>query len=170
MTCSKEALPAQLVAQLPPFDRATGLIEAFICNLAWFTSTVHRDQILDELVPLFYPNRRPLSPLLANKSHIHELALFFSILACGAVADLTLPPINAEGERFNKVARAAMGVQDILKEATIPGVQTIFLLGSYGLFCGHKSSQEESWKMYSVGLSLAASVCLIFSHFLVSIS
>ena len=113
MTCSKEALPAQLVAQLPPFDRATGLIEAFICNLAWFTSTVHRDQILDELVPLFYPNRRPLSPLLANKSHIHELALFFSILACGAVADLTLPPINAEGERFNKVARAAMGVQDI---------------------------------------------------------
>ena len=87
---------AELTSHLPGLDRATSLIESFYGNVAWLSHPVERDQIVEEILPVFYPGLRPLSPELSHPSKAHELALLLIMFACGAAGDQTQSPTNVK--------------------------------------------------------------------------
>ena len=113
---------------------------------------------MEDTIPLFYPNRRPIAPHLVDHEKLHDLALLFMLFACGSVADLTQSAINPEGERYQQLARAALGMRSFLDHGSLAACQALFLLGAYETHSGRKVSQESSWKCLSVSLTIAASV------------
>lgn len=151
---------AQLASHLPPYERVTSLTEAYFSNLAWFIAPIDRAQVVEAVVPNFYPEHRPISPELINNENIHELALLFIVLACGAVADLTQPAANPEAEKYHQLARAALGMRSFLDYASFAACQTVFLMGSYEIYSGHKTTQESSWKLMAIGMLIASSIGL----------
>lgn len=156
-------LRAQLEAQLPPLERASALSEAYLENLTWFVMVVDRQQIMEELLPTIYKKSATSSEMKKALTDVHELALAFIVFACGAAADLTQKPNNAEGERYFQLARAALSLQPVLARASLASVQTIALMGAFGLFSYRQSNLEEAWKTISVALSISGSVRVVFS-------
>jgi hypothetical protein len=54
-----------------------------------------------------------------------ELALFFCVLALGALTDLSSEPFNSEAEFYYSTSRALMTTESILTEPTICSIQTL---------------------------------------------
>lgn len=155
---SKDDLLSQLVCYLPPFERAVALCEFFFRNLSWFFAPVERSHFVTEVIPMFYPHRRPVLPGSVCIERAHDLALLFAFFACGAVGDLTQKPANNEAEQYNTLARAALSVRSIMHGASLSGVQTLYLLAGYDVYTGEKKSQEESLKLVALGSCMAVSV------------
>lgn len=99
-----------------------------------------------------------------RSEHAHDLALLLIVLACGSVGDLTQSPINDEAEKYHTLTEVALTVRNIMHGASLSGVQTVYLLGSYDVYSGRKSSQEDAWKLIALGNSLAASVSISLYH------
>ena len=95
---------------------------------------------------------------MVDESMLHDLALLYAVFACGAVADLTQPAINPEAERYNHLARAAMGLRSLLDYGSFAACQSLIWMGSYEMYSGRKTSQESSWKLISIAMTLASSV------------
>ncbi|KAH8111232.1 hypothetical protein DFH11DRAFT_1616261 [Phellopilus nigrolimitatus] len=153
----RETLSAQVTSQLPPLERATALYEAYLTNLSWSVAPIDRQQIVSEIMPLFY--RRNHHPT----DRLHELTLLLVVFACGAAADLTQPPCNSEAKRYSQLARAALSLHGLFHTGgSLVGTQAIILLGSYEVFAAPGEdigkAQEAAWKIVSLGLTLASSV------------
>ncbi|KAL5523829.1 hypothetical protein ACEPAG_8002 [Sanghuangporus baumii] len=157
---SEESLLSQLISYLPPFERATALYEAFFRNLSWLAAPVERSCIVSEIVPIFYSRRKPANPGSIHTDHAHDLALLFALFACGAAGDLTQSPLNDEAMQYHTLAKAAIGVKSIMHGASLSGVQTLYLLGAYDIYSGQKKSQEDAWKMVTLGSCMAATIGL----------
>ncbi|KLO09671.1 hypothetical protein SCHPADRAFT_907557 [Schizopora paradoxa] len=146
-----------LESQLPSRERASGLGEAFLLNSSWSGRPVSREQIMEELIPAAY---KRLSNEQTARMDLHDLALLYMVFAVGAAADLTLPPYNAEAERYRHLARAALGVKSVFDGGSLSVVQAIFLMGSYDVISGRMQSLESVWKMFCLASSLGASIGL----------
>lgn len=142
-------------AQLPSRERASGLGESFLINTSFCGRPVTREQIMEELIPAAY---KRLSNGQTTRMDLHDLALLYMIFAAGAAADLTLPPYNAEAERYRHLARAALGVKSVFDSGSLSVVQAIFLMGTYDVVSGRMHSMESAWKMFCLASSLSASV------------
>ncbi len=59
----------------------------------------------------------PLSP--------HNLSILFMVLAIGSLVDLDAPPHSPQSMQFYQLGRAALTLESILEEQTIPGVQAL---------------------------------------------
>ncbi|KAL5480159.1 hypothetical protein ACEPAI_1429 [Sanghuangporus weigelae] len=157
---SRSNYSSQLCLQLPLYERAISLTESYFANLVWFDAVVDRSQLVDEVIPQFYPQHHPAPPESADISQSHDLALLFAVLSCGAISDLTQPVINPEAERYQRLARAALGMQSILDFGSLEAVQTLFLMSAYEGYTRRKTSQESADRLSSMGLSIAASIGL----------
>ena len=148
----------QLISRLPDYPRVTALIEAYFANLVWFVAPIDRPQMTEEVIPLFYPNRRPIAFSAFREENLHDLALLFSLLASGSVADLTQEAINFEAEELDKLSRAALGLRDMFKYGSVAACQTLLLLGSYETATRRKTSSEGAGKLMTFGVCVALSV------------
>lgn len=54
-----------------------------------------------------------------------ELALLFAYFAMAALVDLELTPFNYEAEAYACLSRAALASMNILKNPTIPSIETL---------------------------------------------
>ena len=120
----------KLISLLPPYARTTGLIEAYFCNLSWYTGCIDREQVSDDLLPMFYPGRRPLDPSSFREEHLHSLGLLYALLATGSVADLTQNVINAEAEDLEKLARCALSMRSIHEYGSMEAAQAMVMLSA----------------------------------------
>ncbi|KAK7042315.1 fungal-trans domain-containing protein [Favolaschia claudopus] len=88
-----------LTAQLPPYTESARLCELYLAQAPWFFGAVTREQITDEIQPLWFPEEAPRptgaaapregSPPLVGGAH--DLALLYVIFCFGALGDVTLP-------------------------------------------------------------------------------
>ncbi|KAL5507683.1 hypothetical protein ACEPAH_5301 [Sanghuangporus vaninii] len=157
---------------LPPYSRATALVEAYLTNLSWFFRPVEREEIMEELIPIVYKRKR--LPSVASfsgtspsdssggqaRTDPHALGLLLSIFAVGAVADMTLPPWNDEGELYYQLSRTTLSLKPVFEGAGLHAVEAIALLAAYNLFSCRRRGLEGTWKILSFSLSLAASIGL----------
>lgn len=144
-------------AHLPSWERASALCEAYLENLSWFFRPVDREQIVEELIPSVYKNRRSYAASL-EELDFHELSALLMVFSVGAVADLTLEPYNDEAEKFFHLSRAAISLKPIFDGSSFAGVQAVALMGAYDLFACRKPSLEGSWNMLNLAMLLAGSV------------
>lgn len=159
-----------LEEHLPSYERATALAEAYLENVAWLPRPIQREQIFEELIPIVYKHigcykgvEGEFSESMNAKvlQKMHTLALSFSLFACGAAADLTQDPQNAEGALYSYLAKAALNAHSVFDYgASMETVQTLQLISTYDFFSCSSSTLESSWKVMSFGMLLAISVSI----------
>lgn len=101
-----------------------------------------------------------------RKADLHDLALLYIILACGAHADFNLPFHNEDIKRYRQLARAALALKSVFDTATLSAVQAIALLAQLDVLLGRDNALESSWRLMCLALSLAMSVSLVLLRIL----
>ncbi|KAL5524585.1 hypothetical protein ACEPAF_9725 [Sanghuangporus sanghuang] len=144
--------------KLPSFERASALVEAYLENTSWFVKMVDREQIVEELLPLFYKKRSSSAENV--QADPHSLTLLFAIFACGAVADLTLPPWNEEADLYYRLAWMGFSLRSIFDGTSLQTIQALAIIASYDVFSCRRNSLEGTCKMISYSMSLAVSIGL----------
>ncbi|KLO09670.1 hypothetical protein SCHPADRAFT_1000098 [Schizopora paradoxa] len=153
---SDSAFQSLLEAHLPPRERASGLVEAFLQNLSWFIQPITREQIVGELIPLAYQSD--------EKIDAFDLGLLFMVLAMGAAADLTLTPSNQEGERYRHLGRAALSIKPVFEEHSLSAVQAIVLISCYEIVSGlgRNNGPDYGWKVMSLAMRFSSCMFIYY--------
>ncbi|KAI0088357.1 hypothetical protein BDY19DRAFT_891492 [Irpex rosettiformis] len=182
-----ETLQSQIESYLPEWPRAQALAALYLEQAPWFFGAIKRRQVIEELLPMFYPDAQanipdsdtpPSQPgahlasstsafaLAASKSvnstgGAHDLALLFVVFCFGALTDPALPPApyNKEASTYYELTRAALNIEPVLDRApSVATVQTLSLMGIYqGLVAG-ENSIESTWALMGLACKLAQSV------------
>ncbi|KAF8553012.1 hypothetical protein OG21DRAFT_1597855 [Imleria badia] len=148
---------------LPNWERASYLTQTYCEQAGWLFHGVPKDQIMDELLPIYYSNG-PLKPTDDNKS-AHELALLFLVFAVGALVDLTQDPGNAEAEHYHQIARSAICLQPVLEKPSLVTIQALHLLSIYNAMSGNElsakeTSMETTWSLIVLAAHLSQTIGL----------
>lgn len=156
------SLATQLVMHLPPFQEALSLIDAYFSNFAWLYFPVDRKQVDEELLPMFYPpvaqnSSNPFSLAAQAVEHPRELALFFSLLACGILSNSTLGSESPEARRYANLARASFSLRSFLDEGSLSACQTLSLLSAAEGYMSRGPNERVTHYM-SISLVLARKV------------
>lgn len=150
-----------LFSCLPSRPRAWSLCETYLENAAWVFRPLKRDEIIDDvLTPIYNAKKERDDPSCDAHTQIpaHKLAVLFMIFALGALADLTLPPCNEEGDNFYQYGRAALCLRSVFESPVIETVQAIMLVSFYHSNAGKRYTQDSAWTLHSLGSKLAQSV------------
>ncbi|KAG8221159.1 hypothetical protein J3R82DRAFT_2710 [Butyriboletus roseoflavus] len=148
---------------LPNWERASYLTQTYCKQAGWLFHGVSRDQIMDELLPIYYSNG-PLKAADDNKN-AHDLALLFLVFAIGALVDLTQEPGNAEAEHYHQIARAAICLQPVLEKPSLVTIQVLHMLSIYNAMSGNElsakeTSMETTWSLIVLAAHLSQTVGL----------
>lgn len=111
---SNPAYVSQIATYLPPYERIKKLVDEYFQRFSWF---IDRSQVLDELIPLFYPNKNPVSPSRVHVENMHDIALLFMVFAGGVLGTNMHPSNIPEAERFKQLACAALTLYSVLDHA-----------------------------------------------------
>lgn len=155
-----ETVQSLIEDYLPDWYRAQALATLYLEQAPWFFGAIRRRQVVEELLPMFYPEAQanisnsgtPPSQggsdlassssafaLAASRSAnstggAHDLALLFVVFCFGALTDPTLPPAphNKEASTYYELTRAALNIEPVLDRApSVATVQTLSLMGIY---------------------------------------
>lgn len=161
----KDQILATIDTHLPPYERATALVESYLQHISLFFRPVRREQIMEELIPKFYKRSRgaghePNAASARDSSEIveHELALLLAVFACGAAGDLTLEACNEEGEMYQHLARCALSLHSVFEGTSLATVQAIALIGTYDMHSASAHTVESAFKLLSLSLCLGITV------------
>ncbi len=161
---NKDDVMALVLAQLPSWERASALCEAFLQNVSRHSGMVSRSELIEELLPWIY-RRNPDS--LKKAASPHDVALVLVVFALGAAVDLTQPPNNNECQLYKQLAKVALGLQSVFNFVSLSTVQAVALLANVDLASSRKYTLEEAWKVFSFAMLLAKSVrevkCTLFT-------
>lgn len=166
---------AEILRYLPNHNKALAITLVYFehagCSYVQFTlvvsakshalfSMIRRYQVLqqDKFVPLLFDvllqSTRGLT--VGEKLHAHQLAVIYLVLALGSILSED-PNDRAESQKYHLLASAAMSMSPIVKEATSPAVEALFLMIQY---FNHVDSPacDRQWLCSGVMLRLAYSV------------
>ncbi|KAJ7701867.1 fungal-specific transcription factor domain-containing protein [Mycena rosella] len=174
-----------LTGRLPPYAESLRLCELYLAQAPWFFGAVTRDQLTDEVLPLWFPEdtTRPMGrdaspPPLGTA---HDLALIYVIFCFGALGDAALPfpmshnsssgaaddvlPAGASGphdaEYYYRLTKAALTLEPVLEgPPSVATVQTLALMGIYEGLCAGENSIESTWAIFGLSTKLAQSIGL----------
>lgn len=147
-------------AYLPNWERASYLSQTYTDQAGWLFHCVSKDQIDDELLPLYYSN----APLKAKENkNVHELALLFLVFAVGALVDVVQETSNAEAEHYHQIARAAICLQPVLEKPSLVTIQALHMLSMYNAMSGNElsgkeTSMETTWSLIVLAAHLSQTV------------
>lgn len=112
------SIQSSIESFLPPVGRAIALCETFLEHLSWMFQIVTRQQLINELIPVIYKQKKAsYGP--------HDLALMLCVLGIGALVDLTLEPYNLEAQHYYRLARAAATLQPVLAEQSVVTIKVL---------------------------------------------
>ncbi|KAJ7253061.1 hypothetical protein B0H12DRAFT_1017793 [Mycena haematopus] len=153
----KNSIQTTIETFLPPIQRAIVLCDTFLEHLSWMFHIVSQRELIDELIPAIYKQvRSTYGP--------HELALLLITLGIGALVDLNLQPYNLEAQHYYRLAQAAVGLQSVMKEASVVTIKTLHLMSIYNGLSGKESNMEASYGFLDMASQVALRVSTIFSH------
>lgn len=160
---STAAVRGMIERQLPNWDRASYLTQTYCDQAGWLFHNVSKEQIMEELLPIYYSNGPPKATD-GNKSS-HELALLFLVFAIGALVDLEQDPGNAEAERYHQIARAAICLQPVMEKPSLVTIQALHMLSIYNAMSGNEvsakeTSMETTWSLIVLAAHLSQTVCI----------
>ncbi|KIY49731.1 hypothetical protein FISHEDRAFT_7362, partial [Fistulina hepatica ATCC 64428] len=161
-----------VVHGLPAWDVAWMLCESYLSMSTWFFYAVTKQQLHEELLPMWYAEAAPLAPATPPDNHVtrmpsngaatsHDLALLFMVLCFGSFTDLNLTAAGegVDCERYYKLSKAALGLEPLLERVpSVATVQTLALMGIYEGLRGGDNSIEGTWLLMGLATKMAQSV------------
>ncbi|KAI0826144.1 hypothetical protein BC629DRAFT_1690247 [Irpex lacteus] len=142
---------------LPTWDRAESLGRTMLDSMSWMISVVSLRQFTHELMPYVYFNKGGTgnAPDRSPYRGPHGLALFLSVLAIGSLADPSLPPYNADAQRYYVLAVVALGLDPILERHSLSTVKTLHLLSIYSGMSGTEANMANSYALLNLACKVA---------------
>lgn len=154
-----------LRSRLPPWERALELIDVFYRGIGWYCRPIQRDQVMDEILPTFYPDKTSYPPSVIpsefcemGRDNPHFLALLFSILSVGAISGSSISGDDAE-EYFQN-ARASMALKSVFEHPGLACVQATALMSVYLVSTSRAKTVDTPWLMMKFATNLAINVSL----------
>ncbi|KIJ55572.1 hypothetical protein M422DRAFT_774568 [Sphaerobolus stellatus SS14] len=143
-------------SHLPSLTRARELCTSYFTYATFVIDTVPEDGWFETLFQRLYGAFRleirsstiPADEYILDQWHLvqgDELALFFCVIALGALTDLSNAPFNHEAEQYYNIVRALMRTENVLTEPTICSVQTLCLASYYEGLQSQRNSSRNCW-------------------------
>jgi hypothetical protein len=169
-----------LTGKLPPYAESLRLCELYLEQAPWFFGAVTRDQLIGEVLPLWFPDEAPRQSTrdasLPPVGSAHDFALLCVIFCFGALGDTALPfpsshnssaaddlQANSSGPRdsefYYRLTKAALTLEPVLEgPPSVATVQTLALMAIYEGLCAGENSIESTWAIFGLSTKLAQSV------------
>ncbi|KAG1738523.1 fungal-specific transcription factor domain-containing protein [Suillus lakei] len=150
-------------SHLPPLERAKYLAQTYLEQAAWLFRSVSKEQVMEELLPIYYSNSTVTPP--DEPKGAHELGLILLVFAVGALVDLAQEASNPEAEHYHQLARAAICLQPVLEKPSLITIQALHLLSIYNAMSGNElaakeTSMETTWSLLILAAHLSQTIGL----------
>lgn len=162
LSASSSTLQDLVEAQLPGYEHALSLVDAFLRNYSWSFRPTDREQLVEEIFPHAFKRRSNIGSSVGpeeSKGRVdpHDLALLFIVFACGARRDTVVPHSkNGEAALYFELACACLGLKSVLHNTSLSTVQALSLMAIFELTM--KNDLEASWRTMSLALASAVGV------------
>lgn len=143
---------------LPRRDRAVSLCRLMLEHMSWMFQIVSFQQFTQELLPNIYVAEHSATISLCGA---HDLALFFCVLAIGALMDLSLPAYNSQAQRYYVLARVSLALQPMTRDASLSTVKALHLISIYNGMSGRESNMSNTYTVLNLAGRLAQKVCVL---------
>ncbi|KAK0467253.1 fungal-specific transcription factor domain-containing protein [Desarmillaria tabescens] len=137
---------------LPSASVARRLSEQYYRHAAWMYMPISQKDYFDTIFRPVYEQEYPYGEAINS----HSLALLFMVLAMGALMDLELPAHSPEAIQYYQLAKAALSINSVFEEQSIPGIQALFIMCHFMFW----NDTEARWVMMGIIVKLAQSVGL----------
>nr|GAT42913.1 predicted protein [Mycena chlorophos] len=149
---SGQDIRATLFSQLPREATARRFAESYYQKAAWMYAPISRAEFYEKIYnPIFVEGA-------AETITGSSLAVCFSVLCFGAYMDLNLPPHSEQATQLYQLSRAALSMDPILDEPSIPAIQALVLMVHYMFFSG--TGNDARWVLMGLVVKLAHSLGL----------
>ncbi|TFK50848.1 hypothetical protein OE88DRAFT_1747439 [Heliocybe sulcata] len=157
---------AHLELTLPTEHRASGLCESYLEHSSWFFGPIQRDELINEILNPIYASIASQKKGHLRSYNPQKLTVLFLVLAHGALADLGLPPYNAEAECYYQAGSSMISIRNITDTPTIETVQAFAYMSVYNVLCEKRYGLGNAWPLISVAVKLSQAVNLDSSYWL----
>ncbi|GJE86313.1 fungal specific transcription factor domain-containing protein [Phanerochaete sordida] len=145
---------------VPPWNRAVQLCRILLEHLSWMFQVVTFQQFTQDLMPTVYTaDGADATPGPATCGP-HDLALFFGVLAIGALVDLSLPPYNSQAQLYYVLCRCALALDSPMASASLATVKTMHFVSLYNGMSGKESNMSNTYTVLNFGGGLACKIGL----------
>lgn len=142
---------------IPSRERALHLFDTYYEYTAWMYNPFPRNLFIRTFMDPIYGTTGIPS---LDTIHSHKLAVFFTVLANGALYDESSgESIHWLAARYNHLARAAISLDPMLADATVATCEALFMLIRF-LFNSDRSANEERWLITGLAARVAQMIGL----------
>ncbi|KAJ3564105.1 hypothetical protein NP233_g8511 [Leucocoprinus birnbaumii] len=142
---------------IPSRERAMHLFDIYYEYTSWMYNPFPRDRFIQTFMdPIYGTTGIPSLETI----HSHKLAVFFGVLANGALYDETSDDnIHWLAARYNHLARAAVSLDSMLVDASVATCEALFMMIRF-LFNSDRSANEERWLITGLAARVAQMIGL----------
>ncbi|KAG6864621.1 hypothetical protein C0991_008242 [Blastosporella zonata] len=118
---SADALRGSIISFLPRPSAARKICDTYFRHAAWMYTPIPEKDFLESIFRPVYDQEGAFQASVSA----HGLAVLLMILALGSLLDLDRPAHSPETMQYYQLARAALALDSVLEEQTIPGIQAL---------------------------------------------
>ncbi|KAJ3994298.1 fungal-specific transcription factor domain-containing protein [Lentinula boryana] len=149
---TKDAVRNNIIALLPDPSLAQRLCELYYRHAAWMYTPVSKHEFYEMVYRPIY-NTETGFPIIGS----HYLAIMFMVLAIGTLLDIDRPSHSQEATQYYELGRAALAVDSVFEEQSIPAIQALLLMCHYMFL---DDIEGPRWATMGIVVKLAQSVGL----------
>ncbi|KAG7093834.1 hypothetical protein E1B28_007473 [Marasmius oreades] len=124
---SSEGLRGTIISLLPKAPIARHLSNTYYRHAAWMYTPISETEFNDLVFRPLYEN----DPSTYETVSSHSLAIVYMILAIGTLLDLDKPAHSPEASQLYHLGRAALSIDSVFEEQSIPAIQALLLMCHY---------------------------------------
>ncbi|KAI0272646.1 fungal-specific transcription factor domain-containing protein [Gloeopeniophorella convolvens] len=126
---SAEEVRALLMSSLPDLNTVQRQIDIYWRHASWMYTPIDQKDFYSSIYG------RVFGPSDASADHdriqSHRIAVVYMMLAIGALLDLDAPSHSDDATHYFQLGRAALSVDSIFEEQSIPAIQALLLMSHY---------------------------------------
>ncbi|KAJ7257895.1 fungal-specific transcription factor domain-containing protein [Mycena haematopus] len=146
-------LRQSLINLLPRMSVAERFCDIYYRHAAWMYTPINKPDFYETIFqPIYDPNGGSYGSV-----NSHCLAVLYMVLAVGTLVDLQMPAHSPEATEYYQLGRAALAIDSVLEEPSIPGIQALVLMCHYMFWA---DIEGPRWVVMGLVVKLAHSVGL----------
>lgn len=123
-----EDVRAMLLNSLPDVNTIRRQLDIYWRHASWMYTPIEQNDFYGSIYSrVFDPDAGPDHDRIQS----HRIAVVYMMLAIGALLDLDAPPHSYDASHYYQLGRAALSVDPIFEEQSIPAIQALLLMSHY---------------------------------------
>ncbi|RDB15770.1 putative transcriptional regulatory protein C1F7.11c [Hypsizygus marmoreus] len=154
VTKTAESVRESIIRFLPQTGVARKICDTYFRHAAWMYTPIPENDFIETV---FRPVYEQDAATYLGSAGSHNLAVLFMVLAIGTLLDLDRPAHSSESMQYYQLARAAIALDSVLEEQSIPGIQALLLMCHF-MFLSDMGGPR--WVIMGMVVKLAQSIGL----------